>query len=278
MVNWKTKKKLEENAPEHDYDKFTDDLREKLTLVLEKIDQIKKEIREQNNDLDRWNSLADLHSLLFLLKNEEDGVDNEFDLEKDVYYFSLKEYLLGYEAYKEGELEDARVYLEKSLQILQSNLLSWYLLGNLYFVEKKYDSAENAYKKGLKQCDASNLEILSNLGMTLMKTEKFDESEDFFMKALEIDKNNPFILNNLGLLYELREKFDDALNYYEKAVRADPKDKELWYNYGNLLGKRGEKEKRLFCFIKAEDLGFSAVTEIIEDLLKQGIKPESPFD
>jgi hypothetical protein len=44
-----------------------------------------------------------------------------------------------------------------------------------------------------------------------------------------------------------------------------------------VLGKAGKKAERLYCFMKAEKLGFTELDDIISDLVLQGIAPVDPI-
>ncbi|MHA1793896.1 MAG: tetratricopeptide repeat protein, partial [Promethearchaeota archaeon] len=91
------------------------------------------------------------------------------------------------------------------------------------------------------------------------------------------DKYNYFALINLGNMHEANLNREKAEDYYKKSILINPKDPDAWYNLGNLLGKMGKKEERLFCFIQAENLGFKELDSMIQDLLNQGIDPINPI-
>ncbi|GMR16036.1 MAG: hypothetical protein BMS9Abin31_0337 [Gammaproteobacteria bacterium] len=57
-----------------------------------------------------------------------------------------------------------------------------------------------------------------NLGIVFIKNKSFDEAENSFNRALEINPNNIYALNQLGFLYRRQGDFPRAKASYEKAI------------------------------------------------------------
>lgn len=104
------------------------------------------------------------------------------------------------------------------------------LRGNLYFFERNFGKAEKQYIKSLKQFkNAENKKgtdaVLNNLGLVLLKQNKFDEAIRYLKLSIEIaKKNNDFLsvsksLHNIGYIYELKSETVTALEYYFKALK-----------------------------------------------------------
>ncbi|MCH8295062.1 tetratricopeptide repeat protein, partial [Candidatus Poribacteria bacterium] len=76
--------------------------------------------------------------------------------------------------------------------------------------------------------------------------ERFDEAEDAFRKAIELDPKFALPWYNLGILLKDLERFEEAEDAYRKAIELDPKDTDPWYNLGHLflrnLGRFGDAE------------------------------------
>ena len=68
--------------------------------------------------------------------------------------------------------------------------------------------------------DSDNIEVLSKLGEILMKDPiTFDQSEQYFVKALSIDENMADALVGMGRIYDKRNKVDQAITCFEKALK-----------------------------------------------------------
>jgi len=75
----------------------------------------------------------------------------------------------------------------------------------------------------------------TNLGLQLMRLERFDEARAALELAIEQDKNDAVAYNHLGVLARRDGQFDQALDYYNKAIEADPDYAAAHLNRGILL-------------------------------------------
>ncbi len=261
-------------------DALTRDGNEETTIaaVQEHIDEIKQVLQGKTPVMRVWGTLADLYALKAAMQaRTDDAADFQSGASQDAVDESMGEYVAGYKDYQEGSLADAEAHLEASIDRLGRNVLARLTLGNLFFVAGEHGKAETTLNAALPHCEGSALsEVLTNLGMNAFKAGKVPDAEGHFTRALEVDPANAYALNNLGLVREARDDLDGAIPWYVKAVEANASDEELWYNLGNALGKVGKKAERLFCFMKAEERGFTELKELIDDLVAQGIKPADP--
>ncbi len=75
----------------------------------------------------------------------------------------------------------------------------------------------------------------TNLGLQLMRLERYDEAREAFDRALEQDKNDAVAYNHLGVLARRDGQFQQALDYYNKAIEADADYAAAHLNRGILL-------------------------------------------
>jgi tetratricopeptide (TPR) repeat protein len=95
-----------------------------------------------------------------------------------------------------------------------------FILGSIYEREKKYDLAEEQFKKVLA-VDPLNGPAANYLGYMLAdRGVRLEESVRYIQKALETDPNNGAYLDSLGWAYFKMNKLDLAELNLEKAVRA----------------------------------------------------------
>ncbi len=91
-----------------------------------------------------------------------------------------------------------------------------------------FEKAENIFRKALEICEHDHI-ILYNLGIVLMKTERYSEALEIFEAAIEIRDNDPDIWTEAGLACQKTGKKDRALSCYSRAMDyAD--DKSVIYN------------------------------------------------
>ena len=86
--------------------------------------------------------------------------------------------------------------------------------------------------------------------MSLFKERKYKEAIDAFHSVLETEPDNADIYNNLGVAYSCLANFEQAENYYVKAIELDPQLAQayinisaLYYNAGDLASALGTLQR-----------------------------------
>ena len=70
-----------------------------------------------------------------------------------------------------------------------------------------------------------------------------EEAIAFNKEAYEYNPDKAVIMDNLGQSYYLNGDYDEAEKLYEKIMETNPKFPEAYYNYANVLIKKGDNEK-----------------------------------
>ena len=76
--------------------------------------------------------------------------------------------------------------------------------------------------------------------MSLFKERKYKEAIDAFHSVLETEPDNADIYNNLGVAYSCLGNFEQAENYYTKAIELDPEIAQAYINLSDLYYKAGD--------------------------------------
>ena len=76
--------------------------------------------------------------------------------------------------------------------------------------------------------------------MSLFKERKYKEAIDAFHSVLETEPDNADIYNNLGVAYSCLANFEQAENYYVKAIELDPELAQAYINLSDLYYKAGD--------------------------------------
>lgn len=84
-----------------------------------------------------------------------------------------------------------------------------------------------------------------NLGNMLGQKEDFEEAENHFLTALELNPNSAEIHGNLGVLYHRWSRHDQASKFYNKALKLDPQSENVYENLQKL-----KRTKRLLANTK----------------------------
>ncbi len=109
-------------------------------------------------------------------------------------------------------------------------------LGNVYKDQKKYEEAEEAYNDAIKNKD---FKAYNNLGALYQDQKKYEEAEEAYKKAR--DKGVIEAYNNLGTLYQDQKKYEEAEEAYNDAIKN--KDFKAYYNLGLLYQEQKEYDE-----------------------------------
>src|SRR5208283_2388282 len=95
---------------------------------------------------------------------------------------------------------------------------SRFVLGSIYERQKKYDLAEEQFKKVLA-VDPFNAAAANYLGYMLAdRGVRLEESVKYIQKALELEPNNGAYLDSLGWAYYKMDRYELAEGHLEKAA------------------------------------------------------------
>ncbi len=117
-----------------------------------------------------------------------------------------------------------------------------FILGSIYEREKKYDLAEEQFKKVLS-ADPLNGAAANYLGYMLAdRGVRLDESVKYIQKALQTEPNNGAYLDSLGWAYYKMNRLDLAELNLEKAVRLSD-DPTIHEHLGRVYLGEGKKRQ-----------------------------------
>ncbi|MCV6598826.1 MAG: tetratricopeptide repeat protein [Mangrovicoccus sp.] len=108
--------------------------------------------------------------------------------------------------------------------------------------------------------------VFFSRGIALERTDRWQEAEKDFRKALELEPDQPQVLNYLGYsLVELQIKLDEALEMIETAVAGRPNDGYITDSLGWVLYRMGRYDEAVTHMERAAEL--MPVDPIINDHL-----------
>ena len=123
---------------------------------------------------------------------------------------------------------------------------SRFMLGEVYERQKKYDLAEEQFKKVLAT-NPFNASAANYLGYMLAdRGVRLEESVKYIQKALQLEPNNGAYLDSLGWAYYKMNRCDLAAPHLEKAARLMSDDPTIHEHLGRLylrMGKEAQAEQ-----------------------------------
>ena len=115
-------------------------------------------------------------------------------------------------------------------------------MGNILLRKNQPADALPYLEKALLK-DAQDVELLLDIGESLLRLNRLGEAEDRYRDVLLLSSKSAHAHYNLALLYGNQGKPNEALAHYQSAVRLMRSPPPVLYNYGNLLSRSGQLEE-----------------------------------
>ena len=157
--------------------------------------------------------------------------------------------------YKSGNLLEAEFLTGQLINNNPKVVFLYNLLGLILAEQKKDDQAMKCYEKGI-DIDPNYGMIYNNIGLLFYKKKtanNIKKAENFYKKAISLDKKIPEPQNNLGNLYNYVDKVEEAIVCYRKAIDINSKFSYAHHNLGSVyvsVGKFNEAKKHFKQSIK----------------------------
>jgi len=124
-------------------------------------------------------------------------------------------------------------------------------LGIAFMNLGKYPEAEDCFRKNLKLAASTYF----NLGLTLFRQERYEESLLNFQRALEIEPNDPEYLDLLSNAFLELGRLDEAMEAIRAAIAADENYALAHYDLGTVLAQmKGQDAAALRAFKRSLEL------------------------
>jgi tetratricopeptide (TPR) repeat protein len=121
--------------------------------------------------------------------------------------------------------------------------MAWFMLGAIYERQKKFDQAEQQFRKVLDQ-NPNNASALNYYGYMLAdRGVRLDEATSLIQKAVKQDPTNGAYLDSLGWAYYKQNKLAEAEETLRKAVDRDSHDPTILSHLGDVYLKMGQTER-----------------------------------
>lgn len=127
-------------------------------------------------------------------------------------------------------------------------------LGNTFYKAGMFEESIEVYNDYYARC-SFDLVFLNNLGVALIETNDFKESEVILKQASELDKSSVQTIRNMAYLYLMNGNYMKAKNLIDIVFEDNPKDKFVNYYLG--LYYENTNEHNLACkyYKEASELG-----------------------
>jgi tetratricopeptide (TPR) repeat protein len=108
-----------------------------------------------------------------------------------------------------------------------------YNIGTEYLNQNNFNEAENYFLQAI-ELDPEFVDAMDHLGLVYRNQKKYDEAESIYLKSIEIVPDNIVPYINLAVVYRFQGRLEDARQIYLKAMNIDKDDPEPYYGIGFL--------------------------------------------
>jgi len=185
---------------------------------------------------------------------------------------SYRHYVYALALRRTGEIEDAVVELERSLELSPAAPKSWIALARCEIDRGEMKAARAAVDAAL-ELDLDSADAWHLLGRVELGEASLEQAEAAFAKALEKNPEHAWASNNLGYTRILQDRFDEALAPLQDAVASGSEEPVFYNNLGIALERSGHTELAALSFAHAVVLGHGpaeASMERVEELIESG--------
>lgn len=166
-----------------------------------------------------------------------------------------------------GKTDSVILYSERALQRFKDKAFLYLLNGSAKLQNKDYERALLVLENGLSLANekAVKIEFYSLIGECYQQLGKFNQSDEAFRKALELDEDNILIKNNFAYYLALRSKdLKFAKKLSQATIKAEPENATYLDTYAWVLFKMGNKGAAAKVIEKALLYDKESNTEILE--------------
>lgn len=202
------------------------------------------------------------------------------ELRKDVFTVWQQVFFINSDLAKFEELVKQT---EEAKEYFPNQAIVYFFNGLGHQQVKAYDDAVKAYQRGLKMTGGNpelEAQFYSNLGDAYNDMKLYEDSDENFEKALELNPRNAYVLNNYSYYLSLRgENLQKAAEMSLLSNEISPNNSSFLDTYAWILYKDGKykeaKEWQLKA-IKAANTSSATLLEHLGDILyKLGDKEEA---
>jgi tetratricopeptide (TPR) repeat protein len=236
---------------------YTADEKNNRAIFLERLGSVYHEQNKVDEAIAAYQKMIDLGG-----ENALRGYQSEVDVYRDAKQFDkaidvsrkaveanpkdrdLKLMLAG-ELVDQGKEDEGIGMAKAMLKNTADDREVWIALGQIYTRIHKWKEAEDALNKatGLTTKKEDNVYLLFLKGGLAERQKHFDQAEQYFHQALELDPNNAAVLNYLGyMLADKGNRLPEALKMIRKAVELEPMNGAYLDSLGWAYFKLGQYE------------------------------------
>ncbi len=163
-----------------------------------------------------------LHKIHEVLKNLQENVNEAVQTEAAAIQRRKDEGLQqGQDHLDKSEHDEARTVFNGLVNVFQEDTDLKAAVADKYINSGLYEDAHALLNQALEH-DPQAIFLYNHIGIALRRMGKFEQAEQYYLKALEISQSDEYLYFNCGRLYYDWEKWDKMLELANKALEINP--------------------------------------------------------
>src|SRR6266550_4567946 len=207
-----------------------------------------------------------------LLADAESAID-AFEPDRDNYELS---FFLGEVFFNDGNLDRAKHYLERTLEVQPDHFDAAVFYGVLLHERQDLKGAERWLRRAIQISQESFLPYFS-LGAIYARKGKLLRAQKFLEKAIQIEQL-PQAHFLLGTIFYDKGQLERAIRSFQSALKLDPEYEEAIYHLGLCYLDRNWNRKAIDCFQEALELNPNKIEYQQAVKIYEGISAHAPVD
>ncbi|MDP6339864.1 MAG: tetratricopeptide repeat protein [Candidatus Marinimicrobia bacterium] len=156
-----------------------------------------------------------------------------------------------------GDKKSALEYVKRAVELDPFNTHAIRQLATIYYDLEEKEKSVETFEAAIKtETDkSSKADLYFNLGVLNMQLNNFQDAEDAFMSAYDLNPDDTEALVGMAQTFENAEKWRRASKFYRELITLDPENPEHYKGMARVLIKRGDPEGATRYYEKAKKLG-----------------------
>ncbi|WP_051608931.1 tetratricopeptide repeat protein [Fodinicurvata fenggangensis] len=162
------------------------------------------------------------------------------------------------ELYNLDRMDEALAELETLAEMRPERFEPHYRMGNFYRMEERFEDSAEAYNRTIERLgepQPRHWSLYYFRGIAFERTDRWDQAEADFLKALELQPEQPYVMNYLAYSWvEQKRNYDRAEEMLLQAVEMQPEDGHIVDSLGWVYYRLGRFEEAVEQLEKAVEL------------------------
>ncbi len=137
-----------------------------------------------------------------------------------------------------GQTEEAIKHLKVLVEQDPNNGPAWQMLGSIQRLRGQFTEAVESLTQAVRY--QPTVAAHTDLGLALWQLHRYQEAEQQFLAALQLEPNEPPALTGLGQVLLRQGRTEEAAKRFAAAVQSDPRRADAWNLRGVALGRLGK--------------------------------------